>query len=181
MKTQTGIFVFVTLLLMSGCSPEAATYWSNITSVQNTNLSTELETYVLTEVLQPLPDLDYAPAVDGVADVIQLKLAGQPSPYWSVLTWVPIDQVLHREFILSIYTREQAQWLEVTQLRFREPSYVGLNPDIRQVDLDRSWYWIELSGLQGANIQTYQLITFDGQNLNVELTIEHDGAGGRLP
>ena len=81
---------------------------------------------------------------------------------------------------MSIYIRKQEQWVELTRLTFGEPSYVGLNPRMKQVYLDPSWHWLELSGPQGANIQTYQLITFDGQGLNVELTIEHDGSGNRL-
>lgn len=180
MKKQFFIFSLAALLLIPAFSLGTAADWSTPSSDDEVELSTGLENYILTEVLEPVTDLGYDPAQHGVVDVIRLQTSkGQLSPYWSTLTWMPRNQYPYREFWLSIYTRKQEQWVELTRLTFGEPPYVGLNPEMRQVHLDPSWYWLELSGLQGANTRVYQLITFDEQDLNVELTIEHDGSGNR--
>lgn len=82
MKKQAFIFTIAVLLLISAFSLETTAYWSNPPSDNDIELSTELENYILTEVLEPVTDLGYDPMQYSVADVIRLKSSeGQSLPY----------------------------------------------------------------------------------------------------
>ncbi len=84
---------------------------------------------------------------------------------------------------VAIYTRSAENWLELAHLDLdsNDPSLQGIGPDymagVTQVALDTSRVWLQVEGGVGAHGGTYQLLSFDGEMLKMEVSWSWDSPG----
>ncbi len=98
-----------------------------------------------------------------------------------------VDPAEAPSHFVAIYGREGADWRVVARLDLGDGDSDGAEPDylsdgsVRQVMVEPSRLWIEVHGGVGAHSGTYQLVSFDGTGLRMEIAAFNSfGELGRL-
>ena len=131
-----------------------------------------------TGLLQLVEESLAAPeAFDGLRAVPLAVPAGDPS-LWAVHSSGSRFGLLDAEepsHFVAIYTREGAEWRELARLDLAnegsdtpEADYMS-GESVRQVMVEPSRLWLEVHGGAGAHSGTYQLLSFDGTALRIEV------------
>ncbi len=116
-------------------------------------------------------------AFDGLLALPLAVPAGDPS-LWAVHSSGSRFGLLDAEkpsHFVAIYTREGAEWRELARLDLAnegsdtpEADYLS-EESVRQVMVEPSRLWLEVHGGAGAHSGTYQLLSFDGKALRIEV------------
>jgi hypothetical protein len=117
-----------------------------------------------------------AKAFEGV-NALPLTLSPGARPLWAVYSFGMHNfdlKPLPNHFI-AIYAQEGGAWKELARLEFSAddpqsaaPDYVGKD-GVKQVQIDPSRIWLQADGGVGAHGGVFNLLSFDGKNLKVEL------------
>ena len=114
-----------------------------------------------------------AKAFDGVR-ALPLIVAPGAAPLWAVLSTGRHNfdlQPVPSHFV-AIYTHGDQGWRELARLDLNTsdggPDFVD-EAFSRQVDLGASRIWLEISGVSGAHSGSFQLVSFDGQKLSLDI------------
>ncbi len=109
---------------------------------------------------------------------LQAQQLDSDAPLWVVFSYglrnYDLDPVPGH--FIAIYTPEGAGWREVARLELVSDDRDVLMPDylaeggVTQVDIEPSRVWLAVHGGAGAHSGTYQLLSFDGSALQVELS-----------
>ncbi len=84
---------------------------------------------------------------------------------------------------VAIYTRSAENWLEIARLELdsADPTMQSIGPDylagVTQVAVDPRWVWLQVDGGVGAHGGTYQLLSYDGETLKVQVSWSWDSPG----
>ena len=130
------------------------------------------------DLLQLVEESLAAPeAFEGLRAVPLAVPAGDPS-LWAVHSSGSRFGLLDAEepsHFVAIYTREGAEWRELARLDLAnegsdtpEADYLS-EESVRQVMVEPSRLWLEVHGGVGAHSGTYQLLSFDGTALRIEV------------
>ena len=130
------------------------------------------------DLLQLVEESLAAPeAFEGLRAVPLAVPAGDPS-LWAVHSSGSRFGLLDAEepsHFVAIYTREGSAWLELARIDLGEAESDAAEPDylleesVRQVTVEASRLWLEVHGGVGAHSGTYQLLSFDGTALRIEV------------
>lgn len=113
---------------------------------------------------------------------IPLTVPEGEQPLWAVLSTGQLNfelQPLPSHF-LAIYTLDGTEWEQLAHLDLSidagGPTYVE-DDSCQQVDLEPSHVWFAVAGGIGAHGGSFQLISFDGQALRVEVSLQSASPG----
>jgi len=113
---------------------------------------------------------------------LPLTVAKGAQPLWAVISTGQINFDLQpvTSHFLAIYTLAGNKWQELARLSLDVekggPTYVG-EKVCRQVDIEPSHVWFVVNGGMGAHGGAFELISFDGKMLQVDVNLQSASPG----
>jgi len=123
-------------------------------------------------------------AFEGVA-VLPLSVPAGGQPLWAVYSYglLNFDLQPPPSHFVAIYTQEQGQWKQLARQEFAlddqtvaAPDYVDKN-GLTQAPIEPGHIWLALEGGVGAHGGTFDLLSFAGNTLQVEVSGTADSPG----
>lgn len=128
---------------------------------------------------------------DGLADTV---LAGEPQGAFDSVTVLPLDNTITgiplwavhssgmvnwdtnpmTDHFLAIFTWEDFSWIELDRITMVDESIDYMfNDGVRQEFITDNFIWLSVEGGIGAHSAAYELLTFDGEHLEIRFSSSH--------
>jgi hypothetical protein len=129
--------------------------------------------------VEGLPDDAYGMGGDGGVSAMALRLPSGSRPLWAVHSYGMrnFDLQPPPDHFLALYTHQGGGWVELARVEFAwdegdarvaPPDYVA-EDGVTQVMIEPSRTWLHLEGGIGAHGGVFNLLSYDGENLEVAL------------
>lgn len=130
-------------------------------------------------------------STDGLADTV---LAGEPHGVFDSVTILPLDNTITgiplwavhssgmvnwdtyplSDHFLAIFTWEDFSWIELDRITMVDESIDYMfNNGVRQEFITDNFIWLSVEGGIGAHSAAYELLTFDGEHLEIRFSSSH--------
>ena len=130
-------------------------------------------------------------STDGLADIV---LASEPQGAFDTVTVVPLDNTITviplwavhssgmvnwdtnpiSDHFLAIFTWEDSTWIELDRITMVDESINYMfNNGVEQVVITDDFIWLTVEGGIGAHGAAYELLTFDGEHLEIRFSSSH--------
>ncbi len=130
-------------------------------------------------------------SIDGLADTV---LAGEPQGAFDSVTVLPLDNTITgiplwavhssgmvnwdtnpmSDHFLAIFTWEDSSWIELDRITMVDESIDYMfNNGVRQEFITDNFIWLTVEGGIGAHSAAYELLTFDGDHLEIRFSSSH--------
>jgi hypothetical protein len=126
----------------------------------------------------PTPDISGdRPWGEAEAGVLSLSVSKGNLPLWAVFTEGMASSDPGQGHFVAIYTHDGQGWQELDRVVLTScAEYVG-SESLAQVDVEPSRAWLELQSGTGAHSGCYDLFSFDGEALRLEVSNWHSSPG----
>ncbi|OQY47355.1 MAG: hypothetical protein B6242_05275 [Anaerolineaceae bacterium 4572_78] len=122
---------------------------------------------------------DNTEGIVGIA-IKDFQLSNISTPFWAITSYTFRNVETQNHFV-AVYTHNDNQWQEISRLDLESmPDYMHDSPP-HVVEIEPDLAWIEIDGAVGAHSTVYEIVSFDGKNLNSEITsFNSSGEAGYL-
>lgn len=176
MRHTSLLVVLCVLFILTACNvsntPTGQPPTTPTTTADMDALTTELKATVVAG-LPPTPtpssEGTRVPAPPQGATVLPVDVS---KSLWAVFAYAVQSNAPKEVNFVAMYTHKDGAWQELARMNLEQVGFVG-QPSLKRMQIEPSRIWLELQSVVGAHSGVYDLLSFDGQVLRIEVLHFH--------